>query len=126
MSISAASSSVLLSCAQRIGLSNQPGSAANCAEALNAELAAAATAPCRTFRLVTITDRFYDFSGKVAQCVQSPYVALTASAGGDALRRDVGCGHRERKSDRSGDRPRRRALGGDPRRKYQSHIGLSA
>src|ERR1019366_3100603 len=65
MSIPAASSSVLLGCAQRIGLSNHPGSAASCAEALNAELAAAATVPRRTSRLVTINlpaVRFYDFS----------------------------------------------------------------
>src|SRR5260370_37992586 len=106
MSCSAASSAVLLGCAQRIGLSNQPGSAASCAEALNAELAAATTAPCRTLRLVTMNlpaDRFYDFSGALAQCVQSPYVAFTAVTGGNAFRTDVGCRHRERESRRSGD-----------------------
>ena len=64
-------------------------------------------------------------SPQLAQCVQSPYVALTAVAGGDALRPDVGCGHRERESDRSGDRAGRGALGGDPRRKHRSDFGLS-
>src|SRR5260370_23996605 len=119
MSCSAASSAVLLGCAQRIGLSNQPGSAASCGEAPNAELAAAATAPCRTFRLVTMNlpaDRFYDFSGALAQCVQSPYVAFTAVAGGDAPLPDLGCGSREWESDRSRDRARRRSLGGEQRR----------
>src|SRR5215471_3541301 len=55
MSISAASSSVLLSCAHRMGLSNQLGSAASGPSAANTELPAASAAVCRTSRLVTMS-----------------------------------------------------------------------
>src|SRR5438128_167651 len=74
MSISAASSSVLLSWAHRIGLSNQPGSAASSAAAPNAELAAATAAPCRTSRLVTMipsrTSNVADSPGSISRTLQ--------------------------------------------------------
>ena len=55
MSISAASSSVLLSWAQRIGRSNQPGSAASCAAALNAQSPRLPLLPAGHSRLVTMS-----------------------------------------------------------------------